>query len=70
MRIADIPGIIPGAHANKGLGHSFLRHIERNPVLLYIIDARYAQLCSSLSNTLFLLKDFIGVSTKVLYIPQ
>ncbi|EGD76224.1 hypothetical protein PTSG_00927 [Salpingoeca rosetta] len=38
MRVADIPGILPGAHENKGLGHNFLRHIERNAVLLYIID--------------------------------
>jgi GTPase len=38
LKLVDIPGLIRGAHAGAGLGHNFLRHVERTRGLVYVID--------------------------------
>ena len=59
--MADIPGIIEGAEKGKGLGHYFLRHIERNSILLFLIA----------SDTKDILKDFKTLRSELIkYSPE
>lgn len=56
--IADIPGIIEGAHEGKGLGLRFLRHIERNSMLLFMVPADAKDIRKEYSILLNELKQF------------
>lgn len=71
--IADIPGLIEGAHEGVGLGHKFLRHIERTRILLHVIDAadeNVKENFETISNELTLYKEELSDRTQVLVLNK
>ncbi len=56
--MADIPGIIEGAHEGKGIGIRFLRHIERNSVLLFMVSAEEDDIAAGYRTLLNELKEY------------
>ena len=65
--MADIPGIIEQAHEGKGLGHRFLRHIERNSLLLFLVSAESDSIREQYE---ILLKELEMYNPELLYKPK
>jgi GTP-binding protein len=65
--MADIPGIIEGAHEGKGLGIQFLKHIERNAVLMFVIPVDAAD---PLGEYRILLDELTSFSPELLSKPR
>jgi GTP-binding protein len=55
---ADIPGLIRGAHKGAGLGHQFLKHIERAPIFIHLVDA-------SVGDATFLWRSFASINREL-----
>lgn len=68
--IADIPGIIEGASEGVGLGHEFLRHIERTKILLHIVDAASTEGRDPISDVKLIMHELETYNPELLKKPQ
>ncbi len=68
--VADIPGLIEGASEGKGLGHKFLRHIERAKVLVLLLDLSELAPCSPLEQQATLLNELGSYHPELLDRPR
>jgi len=67
--VADIPGLVEGARLGRGLGHRFLKHIERTGFLLHLLDATLSSKTDILSDFLMLRKEMSAYSTALAHKP-
>ena len=70
VTLADIPGLIEGASENKGLGHRFLKHIERCKVLLIMVDLQGTDNRDPIGDYRILLKELKLYMPKLLKKPM
>lgn len=68
--VADIPGLIEGASDGLGLGHQFLRHVERNKLLIHILDAASVEGRDPIEDFYMINKELAKYSEKVAALPQ
>ncbi len=71
--IADIPGLVAGAHQGVGLGHKFLRHVERTSVLLHVVDMaddRVRENYDTIARELALYKEELADRTQILVLNK
>ncbi len=68
--LADIPGLIEGASQGKGLGHEFLRHIERTRLLLHLVDVSDLRVMDPVKAFELVNKEMESYSPKLLEKPQ
>ncbi len=68
--IADIPGLIEGASEGLGLGHSFLRHIERVRLILHLVDISGSELRDPIEDYFAINKELEGYSDVLAKLPQ
>ena len=68
--VADIPGIIEGAHTGKGLGHQFLRHIERTRLLLHLVDMTASEEDDPLLNFDTVNRELLAYASQLAGKPQ
>ena len=68
--MADIPGLIEGAHEGAGLGHDFLRHIERTRMLIHVVDASCAEGRDIIEDYEVIRRELTGYSQELLARPE
>lgn len=68
--IADIPGLIEGASEGVGLGHEFLKHIERTRVLIHVVDAAGVEGRDPIADIRAINKELENYNPELLHLPQ
>ena len=68
--MADIPGLIEGASEGAGLGHEFLRHIERTKVLLHVVDGASVEGRDPVEDVHMIMEELKAYNPKLLELPQ